>query len=383
MNELPVLSNLLTHSRLRAARSCLKKHYYAYELGIRRDSESKALRFGGAYHVGLEVLGRGGDIAAAAHAVDQLYPAADGNFDLAVERETCVRLVCGHAWRWGEDKIKTLATEQHFEIQLRNPETGHPSRTWRLAGKIDRIVELPDGRVAVREFKTAGEDISPTSDYWQKLRIDSQISLYVVAAREIGYPVETIIYDVVRKPSISPKQIPTLDDMGFKIVLDAQGQRVMKSDGLPRLTGDAEKGWVLQSRIESPFEFGERLTTDIGERPDFYYQRQEIPRLDADIEEFRHELWAQGRTLADCRTHDRWYRNSDSCTNYGRCEYADLCWNGVDVADGLPGGFVRVTKVHPELSLEETHDDSDSPPQRTTQATGPATTIGAGCTEAG
>jgi len=34
-----------------------------------------------------------------------------------------------------------------------------------------------------------------------------------------------VLYDVTRKPEISPKQIPVLDDAGLKIVTDADGNR--------------------------------------------------------------------------------------------------------------------------------------------------------------
>ncbi len=48
-----------------------------------------------------------------------------------------------------------------FDIALVNPETGRPSTNWRLAGVIDRIVRLPDGRLALMEYKTTSRDFAP------------------------------------------------------------------------------------------------------------------------------------------------------------------------------------------------------------------------------
>jgi hypothetical protein len=42
---------------------------------------------------------------------------------------------------------------------------------------------MADGRLAVLECNTAGEDVGPDSDCWLRLRYDGQISLYFLAAR--------------------------------------------------------------------------------------------------------------------------------------------------------------------------------------------------------
>ena len=49
----------LTNSRKNSAQTCLRKHYYAYELGIRKYVEDQPLRFGSAVHVGLDHWKRG------------------------------------------------------------------------------------------------------------------------------------------------------------------------------------------------------------------------------------------------------------------------------------------------------------------------------------
>jgi hypothetical protein len=46
-------SELLTSSRMACARACLRRHQYAYELGLRAVRESSPLRLGTAFHLGL------------------------------------------------------------------------------------------------------------------------------------------------------------------------------------------------------------------------------------------------------------------------------------------------------------------------------------------
>lgn len=341
------------------AKTCLRKHYYQYELGIRRDRDSQPLRMGSVFHEGLDALAQGRSLDDAAAIVYYHYATEptwiqsdEDRFDWQVECETVVRLVCGYAWRWSNDGLDVVATEQAFDLPLINPDTGRPSTHWRIGGKIDKIIRLADGRLAVMEHKTTSDDLGPDSDYWRRLRLDQQISLYMLAARQLGYDVQTVVYDVCRKPQIGPLSVPLLDEHGAKIVLDANGQRVYKKDGSPRQSGDAANGFVLQSRRQTAAEFGERLNGDIASRPDWYFARMEIPRLDADIEEFRVELWQIQTQLRESQRRGCWFRNTGACISPYRCEYLDVCSQSIDPASEVPQGFIRVDNVHPELAMK-------------------------------
>lgn len=361
------LPQLITNSRLSCLKTCKRKHLFRYEFGVRPESEANYFRIGGSFHRGIELRRTGivswagpiqDDATAIEHAVSQyetVNPAWDDErvYDWMIEREIVANMLAGYFWRWnGNDVIaEVVATEQPFEIEIRNPETGKSTPSFKLAGKIDGIVRLTDGRLAIHEIKTTGDDITVGSDYWSKLRIDSQISTYFHAAKVLGYDVQTILYDVAKKPAIRPSRVPILDENGMKIVLDAAGQRVMTKDGKKwRESGDAAQGYELQTRRETPAEFGARFLADITARPDHYFQRQEIPRLDADIQEFEQELWDQQLDLRQTQRTNRWYRNTNACSGFGVCEYAQLCWNGIEVTrEHPPTGFVAVADLHPEL----------------------------------
>lgn len=352
-------ANLLTHSRMTCAKTCLRKHAWRYELGIVLDVDAKPLRMGKAIHLGIEYRAKGRTAEdSTAMVLEEYDGAAPPNmdpekvFDFAIERVTVGCLLNGYFWRWDETMpLEHLATEQAFELPIVNPETGGTCRNFRMAGVIDGIVKLADGRICVKELKTTGDDLAPDSDYWARLRIDQQISGYFRAAKALGYDVETVLYDVIRKPDIGPLLIPVLDEDGFKIVVDADGARVFLANGKPRQAGDKEKGWTMQSRRQTPEEYGQRLTEDIGNRPDWYYARKEIPRLAVDLEEFDFELWQMQGMLRDCQRLGRWPRNTAACIGFGKCPYFALCTSGWKPETGMamPPGYVHTDQLHPEL----------------------------------
>lgn len=343
---------LLTSTQLSTLRTCPRKHYYRYELCLAPTHAAKPLRFGSAFHRGMEWLGRGKDVDDAIAEATKSYDAIPEGFDATaweIERQTLVQLIAAHAWRYGADTWTILETERRFEFALINPKTGKPSRTYRIAGKIDGIVRLADGRLAVLEYKTVGESIEPDAPYWLRLRGDQQITVYMLATMQLGYDVSCVVYDATRKPSIDVKQIPQLDESGKKIVLDAAGNRVLTAKGEPRQTGDTALGYVLQARPETPEEFGIRLLDDIGNRPDFYLARREVPRTVDELAECQLELWQHAQQLTEMRKAGRWYRNVNRWT-CNTCEFSGICLGGVSVGPGeIPSGFTILEDPHPEL----------------------------------
>jgi hypothetical protein len=364
--SLPVLdgSDRITNSRMAAYKTCQRKHHLAYTLGIRSD-QSSPLRMGSAFHHGLDLLSTGTPsrdaadtaVSAAYASIPDWCATAEQQHDWMIEAATVDAMISGWAARYSigaplEPRLEisvVVASELPFDLPIINPESGKPSRTYRVAGKIDRIARMGDGRLALVEHKTASESIDPGADYWRKLQIDQQISLYVLAARQLGHPVETVIYDVARKPAIAPKAVPVLDSTGQKIVVDAAGSRVYLPSGKPRQSAAAELGYSLSTRQETPDEFQRRLGLDMIERPDFYFARREIPRLGSDIALFAEELWQIAEQMRESERKGRAFRNTQACGMYGRCPYLDICHLDINASSVLPSGLVRVSHIHPEL----------------------------------
>lgn len=311
--------NLLTHSRITSWLTCRWKHHIAYTLGIRGE-QSSALRMGDIWHHARHVLNMtGNDLIEGHKAIVSRYEPLLATQDeeryarLALECEKLRRLLDGWYRRWQDEPREIIASELSFNHALRNPKTGRRSLTWRLAGKIDAIIALPGKGLALEELKTTSDSIGPDSMYWRALRLDAQISRYMLAALELGYPVETVMYDVVHKPGIAPKKV--------------KGVR------------------------ETVSEYGERLALDIQERPEFYFARVEVPRLRSDMEDMRAELWQIAQDMRDALRKGCPYRDTDKCIGKKYvCEYLDPCSNHIDLMNQTPDGFRRLTtSLHPEL----------------------------------
>lgn len=340
---------LLTYSRIESFNKCRHQDYYAYEAGIRKTHEAKALRMGSGAHLGLNLRARGKGQDNAVKVIRESYAevpewALEFLDDWLTECEIVVALICGYYWVYQNDDIEILDTEKSFRMRLRNPDGNRPSTIFDLAGKRDLRIRLADRRIALMEYKTTGEDISPTADYWSRLRIDQQISLYCLAERP-----DTIIYDVIRKPSIS------------RLLATPEGKRKYRQDG---------KLYAQQRfKDESPEEFGIRLLADITKRPEFYYARREIPRLDSDIKDFECELWQIQQAIRHCQLNGHWFRHVSQYT-CPYCQFKDLCYAGVyPIDDKTPMGFIRLDNVHPELDFEENSYDSANDSENTTTAT--------------
>ena len=76
MNRLPVISNVLTATRLRTFRRCAREHHYEYELGYRAVAEGEAVRFGRLIHAALAAWWRTRKLDAALVALEAAASAA-------------------------------------------------------------------------------------------------------------------------------------------------------------------------------------------------------------------------------------------------------------------------------------------------------------------
>lgn len=244
-------------------------------------------------------------------------------------------------------RAKILAVEPEFKFRLANPSTSGVSQSFDFAGKIDVLI-LERGQVKIVEHKTTSDSLEPGSDYWDRLTMDTQISAYHLGAIELGFDPACVVYDGIRKPGLSPKNtVPMLDDQGRKIVIDANGDRVVKANGEPRESGDTAKGFVVQTRLETIDEYEQRLAEDILSRPDFYFACREAGRLDSDLIEFLEDAWASSQQILYFRNRNIWPRNPSACTAYGICPYFGLCAGHKSIHDYVVG------KRHAELEIEE------------------------------
>lgn len=202
------------------------------------------------------------------------------------------------------------------------------------------------------ETKTTSEDIEQGSTFWKRTTLDPQLSLYLPATRKLGHDPRGCVYDVLRKPDQRPSTIPLIDEDGVKIIFDAAGQRVRTKDGKKwRQTADNELGYMLQSRPETPEEYGARCLNAISENPSKYYARGVVVRLESDEREAAQDMWNTASLMRDARRLNMYPRNADSCITWGsECDYLSVCAGMMDLNDPLFFQFEE--DVHEELAEE-------------------------------
>jgi hypothetical protein len=354
---------LLTPTRLSTQRRCPRQAWYRYELGLIRDRDETPRRFGTAFHDGREARNKGQELAQAIGQAVAGYATVPQWADpalWAVERLTVEAMLSAYDWRYPSADFAVVESEMTCRVPLLHPETHRAHRHFDMAGKLDGLVRLADGRLAVLEYKTTGQDITAESIYWLRLRCDPQISHYYLLARRLGHAVQTVLYDVTKRPQLKPRQIPLLDGDGLKIVLNRDGRRVLNKNGTPRQASSTADGYELQTRQETAEEFAERLLADIGERPDFYFARREVPILEDELAAFSAELWQQAEQIVEMRRRaaklphpaSAWFRSVSTQICDG-CDYQSLCLQSVNVGPGdtPPTGFTWTDNAHPELEL--------------------------------
>jgi hypothetical protein len=240
-------------------------------------------------------------------------------------------MIFGYDCRWSADAdlYEVLGVECEFYTALVNPSTGAPSRTWRLGGKLDAAVrEKATGREGVVEHKTSGEDITPGSEYWKRLRLDGQVSVYFEGARALGLDPQFCLYDVLLKPKLRPYKATALEDRKFK------------KDG----TLYANQ----RERDETPEEYRDRLVEAIAEAPTSYFARGEVVRLESEMDDALFDVWQIGQQMREAERAGRYPRNPDACVRFGRtCSYFGVCTGEASLTD--PALFRR-SELHPELA---------------------------------
>lgn len=302
-------------------------------------------------------------------------PASKTAFEWGLERQILLTSFIGYLWFYQDDPIETLASEISFELPLHSPRTGLPLLTREVVrvGKMDHVIRW-HGMVGVQERKSTTRSIAADSDYWDKSKKDTQVSMYALAFRDmmaagvaelkaVGIEggdydrVGNTLYDCWHRPTIKPSMLTqketaefikteTYCDQKFDVeeIVRINGDPAqVKVDGEPAEIEPGKKGFAVKETVAM---FGARLLQDIYARPDFYYARREIARTDAEIRKFRGELYNiyQAKRLY-ART-GFWWENERQCRATRSCDMIPICYGpGADaVCDGktTPPNFTRI-----------------------------------------
>lgn len=341
---------LLTVTRLRALRTCLRLHELRYEVGIIPVEEALELLLGTAAHAALEARFLGLRAGHSPEICERLILAALSECELEpYEHARVTAMAVGYHWRWVIDfeEWDVLGVEVEYRAPLVNPATKRPSKAWHLGGKIDLIIrERRSGRVLNAEHKTSSADISPGSFYWRARVMDSQLSMYTDGARTLGHDVAGSVFDVLGKPDLRPKLATPEESRRYTKGKRCKDCREQEKQCLScYATEPARLDARQRLEDETVAEFGQRVAVELAENPERYYQRGEIARLGAELAAHRADVWADSRRVPPVGQAPR---NPEACVR-GRftCGYLPLCAGEASIDD--TSRFRRLENVHPEL----------------------------------
>lgn len=349
---------------------------YEYVDGLVPLRRSAPLRFGGACHKGLEAWGlvaieTGSPVpaealqAALSEAMAPEKPRfgpRPGPMD-PYEQARLQAVLEGYHVMWCDQELRVLGVEVPYDTEIKNPVTGHASKTYSHGGRIDGLVEV-DSSVYVHEIKTSSEDISPGSNYWKRLRMNGQVDSYVAGGRSLGHDVAGVLYDVLRKPGIQPHKATPVEDRKYTEAIPerpcgkcrgkgfvAKGTEACpKCDATGILPAEPSRLYANQREMdETPVEFLERCRDVIAKDPEAYYQRQIVVRLQAEEDDAAYDLWHGARELRESELASRWPRNPDACMKWGStCAYFGLC-----TRENSPDDPTLFTRRPPEVVVRE------------------------------
>ena len=149
---------VLTYSALNTFRNCPRKYKHRYLDNLRPRERAEALSFGGIVHSAIELWYRSvqdpNRLESVLNHLDQQFPDRNGD-DLQRSLWHLVRaMFTGYAHRYATEDFQIVEVEKEFVGEIRNPDTGRQSQTFRIAGKVDGIVQCHDGMYLL-EHKTA------------------------------------------------------------------------------------------------------------------------------------------------------------------------------------------------------------------------------------
>lgn len=252
----------------------------------------------------------------------------------------CYGLLRGYDARWSDVRFRVLAVETLVTSDLWNPATDCRSRSFTLAGLLDvRAIYEQDDKLVIVDHKTCSEDISdPNAAYWRQLIVENQPRHYELLEWLNGRRADYALWDVVRKPSISPKKLTASEAKA------AVATRIYFSH---RLTDDDVMAVNADGR-ETLRMYSSRLAHDCTvERPSWYFQRRPIALLESDLLEHAGDVWAHGQDILTARRTNRWLRNPGACMMFGSpCKFLGIC-SGYDTPES--GNWKRREWLHPEL----------------------------------
>lgn len=314
------MTQSLTNSMLGGAcKVCLRKAYLQYKLMISPKARAVPLRLGSGTHAIVEHFYAGEDnpavlrnvaVQAYREGYESSIPFMDEGTRERTEKEEHIlggiAAAYPDVYRGDREQWEILHNELPVVMDIMHPVTKEIHPFWKYSVTLDLVIrDRETGVVHLVEHKTSGKLDQP---YWTKLRMDPQLSGYMLALLALGYSIGPAIYNVIRKPGI-------------------------------RLRKD-----------ETPEAFYERLRAEFVNDQEKYFHRVEIDRDNQQYQAFMLNLWGWANFMQDMweQPEDKWLKSDiNQCVQWGRmCEMFDICADGLDSPNMVR--FIQRSEFHPE-----------------------------------
>lgn len=271
----------LSNNSCSIMRGCQKKYYWNYIEGLRPLRKSSALSLGSVLHQAFDMYYNNFTIIEVLKYIndtmdEQLAKASPTE----VEEIFLNKYILTGMWSSYPMKLDGFSKiEPEKEFRIKVPGT----RGIIFVGKVDGLVTDVNGRMWVRELKTTSQTFQ---QFEVKARHSSQGTGYIWAMKKLGFPVNGVIYDFIKKP-------------------------------------------LLRKGInENIHQFGQRIIADYKARPDIYYKRHHTYRINDDLEMFENDLRSVAYDIRRRNKDNKWHRNPDQCWTYNsECPYLKICFN--------------------------------------------------------
>jgi hypothetical protein len=327
---------VVTKSRLAVWNRCQRLEDLTYRRGYRPVVESEAMAWGSLLHAGLEkwwLAHQHGEALIALQEAEAALAAYRDAHATAIDEAAFARalvLIVAYDARWAASMADydVLGVEVEFVAMIPG------RRRLRVAGKLDALVRRrSDGAVLFVEHKSSGADLSAGSTYFQRLRMDPQVSIYFAGCRELGHEPVACLYDIVVRPDLRPLRATPIE------------KRKLTKDG--RLYANQRE------TDETTDQFRERLSAAVIAAPESYFVRVEVVRLESELEASQADVEETALQIRSGSQTGVSPRNPSSCFLYGRtCEFLSVCDGTASLDDETK--FRRVDKTHEELGAPKT-----------------------------
>jgi len=331
MND-PIITTYSMWSLFRNCRMACKYRYTDCLVSIKRD---KNLYYGSVIHECLEMWHQHRDISMVLEHIDKTYVQRSHDDNEKSDWHMATAMMNAYAERYHSEKFTVIELEKKFEGSIVNPSTGAASRSFKLAGKVDGIVQMGKSYYLL-EHKTAA---TIDGSYLERLWTDFQITLYAWYVREtLNIPIVGIIYNILGKTKLQQSKGET------EAEYEARRQALIAKSK----TG---KTSAKRKMPESDESFQERLAEKYA-NPEMFCREMIYISHDR-YDDLRIELWKLTQSFLEARRKNCFYRNTAFCFRFNRaCAYYPICSSNND--RNVIENYYQVTEAHEELNEEKT-----------------------------